>query len=53
MELMAIVFALKAWCHYLYDEQYEVFLVHKSGVHFYIAGPQHEVAQVDGILGGL
>ena len=30
MELMAIVFALKAWRHYLYDEQFEVFLDHKS-----------------------
>ena len=25
MELEAIVFALKAWCHYLYGEQIEVF----------------------------
>ena len=25
MELASIVFALKAWCHYLYDEQFEVF----------------------------
>ena len=39
MELVAIVFALKAWCHYLYDEQSEVFLDHKSEVHFYTAGP--------------
>ena len=30
MELVAIFFALKAWCHYLYDEQFEVFLDHKS-----------------------
>ena len=30
MELAAIVFALKAWCHYLYDEQFEVFSDHKS-----------------------
>ena len=30
MELDAIVFALKAWCHYLYDEQFEVFSDHKS-----------------------
>ena len=30
MELAAIVFALKMWCHYLYDEQFEVFLDHKS-----------------------
>ena len=26
----AIVFALMAWCHYLYDEQLEVFSDHKS-----------------------
>ena len=30
MELEAIVFALKAWCHYLYGEQFEVFSEHKS-----------------------
>ena len=30
MELAAIVFALKAWRHYLYSEQVEVFLDHKS-----------------------
>ena len=30
MELAAIVFALKAWPHYLYGEQFEVFLDHKS-----------------------
>ena len=30
MELVAIVFALKVWHHYLYGEQFEVFLDHKS-----------------------
>ena len=30
MELVAIVFALKFWRHYLYDEQFEVFSDHKS-----------------------
>ena len=30
MELAAIVFALKIWCHYLYVEQFEVFSDHKS-----------------------
>ena len=30
MELAAIVFALKIWCHYLYGEQFEVFSNHKS-----------------------
>ena len=30
MELAAIVFALKVWHHYLYDEQFEVFSDHKS-----------------------
>ena len=30
MELEAIVFALKAWRHYLYGEQFEVFSDHKS-----------------------
>ena len=30
MELVAIVFALKIWRHYLYGEQFEVFWNHKS-----------------------
>ena len=30
MELAAIVFALKIWCHYLDSEQFEVFSYHKS-----------------------
>ena len=30
MKLVAIVFALKVWCHYLYGEQFEVFLDYKS-----------------------
>ena len=30
MELAAIVFALKNWCHCLYGEQFEVFSDHKS-----------------------
>ena len=30
MELAAIVFSLKNWCHYLYGEQFEVFSNHKS-----------------------
>ena len=30
LELAVIVFALKAWCHYLYGEQFEVFSDHKS-----------------------
>ena len=30
MELAAIVFTLKVWCHYLYDEQFKVFSDHKS-----------------------
>ena len=30
MELAAIVFALKIWHHYLYNEQFEVFSYHKS-----------------------
>ena len=30
MELAAIVFALKLWCHYLYGEQFEVFSDYKS-----------------------
>ena len=29
IELATIVFALKIWCHYLYGEQFEVFLDHK------------------------
>ena len=30
MELVTLVFALKVWRHYLYDEQLEVFSDHKS-----------------------
>ena len=30
MELASIVFPLKIWRHYLYGEQFEVFLDHKS-----------------------
>ena len=30
MELAAIVFSLKAWCHYLYGEKFEVFSDYKS-----------------------
>ena len=30
MELVAIVFSLKIWRHYLYGEQFEVFLDHIS-----------------------
>ena len=30
MELVAVVFALKIWRHYLYGKQFEVFLDHKS-----------------------
>ena len=30
MELVAIVFALKIWRHYIYGEQFEVFSYHKS-----------------------
>ena len=30
LELVAIVFALKIWCYYLYGDQFEVFSNHKS-----------------------
>ena len=30
MELVAILFALKIWRHYLYDEEFEVYSDHKS-----------------------
>ena len=54
MELAAIVFALKIWCHYLYGEQLEVFLDHKSLKYiFYTTGPQHGATQVDGVFGRL
>ena len=30
LELAAVVFALKIWCHYLYGEEFEVYSDHKS-----------------------
>ena len=36
MELAAIVFALKIWCHYMYGEQFEVFSDHKSLKYIFI-----------------
>lgn len=30
LELAAVVFALKQWRHYLYEEQFEIFTDHKS-----------------------
>ena len=43
MEFASIVFALKIWHHYLYDERCEVvFGPRKSEVYFHIIGPQHE-----------
>ena len=30
LELVAIVFSLKIWCHYLYGDQFQVFSDHKS-----------------------
>ena len=35
MELATIVFALKIWHHYLYDEQFEVFSDHKSLIYIF------------------
>ena len=35
MELVAIVFALKIWRHYLYGEQFKVFSDHKSLKHIF------------------
>ena len=54
LELVAIIFALKIWRHYLYGEQFEVFFIpQESEVYFHTAGPQHEATQMDGISGGL
>ena len=50
MELAAIVFALKAWRHYLYDEQFEVFSDHKSLKYIFT---QCEAKHVDGVSRGL
>ena len=36
MELVAIVFTLKIWPHYLYSEQFEVFSDHKSLKYIFI-----------------
>ena len=30
MELVAVIFTLKIWCHYLYGEQFEIYSDHKS-----------------------
>ena len=38
LELAAIVFSLKIWCHYLFGEQFEVFFrPQKSEVYFHTA----------------
>ena len=38
MELAAIVFALKAWRHYLYGEQFEMFSNYKSLKYIFTQG---------------
>ena len=38
MELAAVVFALKIWCHYLYGEKFEVFFNHKSLKYIFTQG---------------
>ena len=54
MELAAVVFTLKIWCYYLYGEQFDVYLYHKSLKYiFHAAGPQYEATQMDGVLRGL
>ena len=30
LELVAVVFSLKIWQHYLYDEKYRIYIDHKS-----------------------
>ena len=51
MELAAIVFALKIWCHYLYGEQFELFSDHK--ILKYIFTQQYLNKQMDGVFRGL
>ena len=54
LELVAIVFALKIWRHYLYGEQFKVFFrPQESEVNFHIEGPQHEAMQMNGVSRGL
>ena len=45
MELAVVVFALKIWRHYLYGEEFEVYLDHKS--------LKYEATQMDGVPRGL
>ena len=45
MELVAVVFALKIWRHYLYGEEFEVYSDQKS--------LKYEATQMDGVLRGL
>jgi hypothetical protein len=35
LELVAIVFALKIWRHYLYGEKFEIYMDHKSLKYFF------------------
>ena len=35
IELAAVVFALKIWCHYLYGEQFEMYSDHKSSKYIF------------------
>ena len=52
MELAAVDFALKIWRHYLYGEEFEVYLDHKSLKYIFMQGDL-EATQMGGVPRGL
>jgi len=53
LELVAVVFALKTWRHYLYGAQFQVFSDHKSLKYLFDQKELNETETVDGIFEGL
>lgn len=48
LELAAIVFALKIWRHYLYDDHFEIFIDHKSLKYLFTQAELNMTTSLDG-----